>query len=64
MQSTYALALLLAQSQPTTDTPHTDYDETIKRLKKEDMKSDVTSDIPVHHYNGPKKPGMPIKIRT
>lgn len=58
LRSTHALALLLTQDQKTVDTPKRSR-ETIERVKKEDMKPPVTSNIPVQHFQGPKKPEMP-----
>ena len=58
LQSTHALALLLTQENKTVDdTQNTKV--SIKRIKKEDMKKQVTFDLDIKHYHGPRKPSMP-----
>ena len=56
--STHALTMLLTQNQPNVN-DSSDEEETIPRIKKCDMKDDVTLDIPIKFYIGPKKPDMP-----
>lgn len=58
VKSTHALALLLTQPQPDCQSP-TQEKPTIRRIKKLEMSDEVTDDIPVQEYNGPKNPDMP-----
>ena len=54
LRSTHALALLLTQENKTVD--HTQSTKgSMKRIKKEDMKKQVTFDLDIKHYHGPKK---------
>ena len=56
LKSTHALAILVTQTQnPGADK---EIDQKIKRLKKSEMAADLP-DMPVHQYEGPKKPNMP-----
>ena len=58
LRSTHAIALLLAQDNKTVD--HTqNIKVSIKPIKKEDMKKQVTFDLDIKHYHGPKMPSMP-----
>ena len=58
LRSTHTLALLLTQENKIVD--HTQNTKvSIKRIKKEDMKKQVTFDLDIKHYHGPKKPSMP-----
>ena len=58
LRSTQALALLLTQENKIVD--HTQNTKvSIKRIKKEDMKKQVTFVLDIKHYHGPKKPSMP-----
>lgn len=59
LQSTHSLAILMTQV-----TQHEENEHTMKRIKKDDMKDDVTADIPVQRYQGPKKPEMPANRAT
>ncbi len=58
IRSTHALALLLTQPQQT-EHDHAEDKEIIRRLKKEELHKPVTSEVPIKHYNGTKKPPMP-----
>ena len=63
VQSTHALAILLTQPQQPDD--QMKYEENkIKRLKKTEMSENVLPDVPVHYYEGPKKPEMPYHAAT
>ena len=58
LQSTHSLAMLTTQnnkSRPDDSDPV----QTIRRLRKEEMKAEVEADVPIIHYQGPKKPPMP-----
>ena len=58
LRSTHALALLLTQENKTVD--HTRNTKvSIKRIKKEDMKKQVTFDLDIKHYHGPKSQVYP-----
>lgn len=50
LKSTHGLALLLTQNKADSDA--TVEDETIPLIAKEDMKKNITDDIPVHHFTG------------
>ena len=59
LRSTHALAVLLTQT-ATCDTENSGLlPDTIPRIRKEDMTAQVDCDVPVHRYNGPKRPDMP-----
>jgi hypothetical protein len=58
LQSTHSLALLLSQLHSDGENS-TEYEETIPRLTKLDMKTEVTTNVPIQIYQGPKKPDMP-----
>ena len=58
LKSTHALAILLTQPQPDEHIIQQD-SSTIKRLKKVEMSENILPDIPIHEYEGPKKPEMP-----
>ena len=55
LESTHALAILLTQPQPEEHINQQD-SSTIKRLKKVKMSENILPDIPIHEYEGPKKP--------
>ena len=57
LRSTHALAMLLTQTCETDE--NAKMPDTIPRLRKEDMTAQIESDVPVHRYDGPKKPEMP-----
>ena len=59
LRSTHALAVLLTQT-ATCDAEHIrQLPDTIPRIRKEDMAAQVDCDVPVHRYNGPKRPDIP-----
>ena len=58
LKSTHALAILLTQPQPDEHINQQD-SSTIKRLEKVEMSENILPDIPIHEYEGPKKPEMP-----
>ena len=59
LRSTHALAVLLTQT-ATCDTENSGLlPDTIRRIRKEDMPAQVDCDVPVHRYNGHKRPDMP-----
>ena len=55
---TCTIVILLTPNKPNVN-DSSDEEETIPCIKKGDMKNDVTLDIPIKVYNGPKKPDMP-----
>lgn len=58
LRSTHALAILITQPQVEASN---DYDgNTIRRLKKDEMKDEVGNEVPVQRYQGKKKPSMPL----
>ena len=63
LESTHALAILLTQPQPEEHINQQD-SSTIKRLKKVKMSENILPDIPIHEYEGPKKPEMPLPLRV
>ena len=59
LRSTHALSVLLTQT-ATCDAEHSrQLPDTIQRIRKEDIAAQVDRDVPVHRYNGPKRPDMP-----
>ena len=59
LKSTHALAMLLTQPQPHID-ESSRQDDKVRRLKQHEMKGEITSDLQIQSYIGPKKPNMPI----
>jgi len=58
-QPTHALALLVTQPQPDGQTTLQE-EHKIRRLKKTEMsESTIIDEVPIHEYEGPKKPAMP-----
>ena len=58
LQFTHSLAMLTTQNnkgRPDDSEPV----QTIKRLRKEEMKTEVEAHVPVIHFQGSKKPAMP-----
>lgn len=60
LRSTHALALLLTQEQSSEDNNRGPRD-TIERIGKNDVKTAVLPNLQVQHYQGPKKPEMPME---
>ena len=56
IKATHALALLITHPENKNQPEEAD---TIKRLNKTEMSQQVTHEVPVHEYDGPKKPDMP-----
>jgi hypothetical protein len=63
LRSTHALALLLTQEKKQSGNS-VSRRETITRIRKDDLKKDMNSDVDVQHYQGPKKPNMPASEAT
>ena len=61
LQSTHSLAMLTTQNK-NSNPDDSDTVQTIRRLQKEEMKTEVEADVPIIHYQGPKKPAMPQTI--
>jgi len=57
LQSTHALAMLLTQT--CAKGHETKQQDTIRRIRKEEMTTEVESDVSIQRYDGPKKPAMP-----
>ena len=67
IRSTHALALLMTQVQQNTtaiDSNDLNDNDCIPRLKKEELKDHVQPCIEIHRYSGPKKPLMPLTLKT
>ena len=64
LQSTHALAILLTQTHQQDDHHDAQNSNKIKRLKKTEMSDEVTPEVPVQHYEGSKKPQMPMQAAT
>ena len=63
LQSTHSLAMILTQT--STIEKDQELSNTIHRIKKEEMNTDLVACVPVQRYNGPKKPVMPQReVRT
>ena len=58
IRSTHALALLHTQQQKNVDDTDSS-GSTVRRIRKDEMKKQVVSDVEVQRYRGPKKPDMP-----
>ena len=58
LQSTHSLAVLTTQKNKSTP-DDSDPVQTIRRLREEEMKTEVEADVPIVHFQGPKKPAMP-----
>ena len=59
LRSTHALAVLLTQTATCGAEHSRQLPDTIPRIRNEDMAAQVDRDVPVHRYNGPKRPDMP-----
>ena len=55
--STHSLAMLLTQ--PDCNSSETVQEDTIRRVKNDDMVESLEYDVEIERYNGPKKPPMP-----
>lgn len=64
LQSTHALAILLTQVQQYQSHSCKDTSNTMKRLKKDEMKHDILPDVPIQQYRGPQKPDMPANLAS
>lgn len=58
IKSTHALALLVTQPQPDSQTTSQE-EHKIRRLKKAEMSESTIDEVSIHEYEGPKKPTMP-----
>ena len=63
LRSTHSLALLLTQVR-TDDSLSSAGNEKIRRIKKEEMKNEVSPAIPIQRYTGPRKAPMPVQEAT